>query len=259
MKTIAMAATLTAAVFCGSMTAFADFGGTVTADALNIRSAPNTDSVILGQLPHGTNITISGKTDNWSIINYNGAAAYICADYINTNTAVQTAAPASQPSAKIPSAAVSAAMPQDGLKPENTVSVPADVPSYAGSDIAGEILIELAKQYVGTPYVYGGMSPSGFDCSGFVKYCYTLMNTEINRIACDQAKNGVEVSREEMKPGDILCFESAIGSGYIGHTGIYAGNGYFIHSPRAGYSVEVIPLTTGTFSERLVNIRRIFN
>ena len=150
-------------------------------------------------------------------------------------------------------------MTQDGSKFKNTVSVPADVPSYTGSDVAGEILIELAKQYVGTPYVYGGMSPSGFDCSGFVKYCYTLMNTEINRIACDQAKNGVEVSREDMKPGDILCFESAIGSGYIGHTGIYVGNGYFIHSPRAGYSVEVIPLTTGTFSERLANIRRIFN
>lgn len=237
-------------VMLGSATVSADFNGTVTADALNIRVEPNTNSTVLGQLPNGTKVTITGQTNNWYIINYNGAPAYICADYITEKPTVQTVDTAIGTSVSIPKALDTAAI---------TAAIPTDVPSYAGSQNSGEILVELAKQYVGTPYVYGGMSPEGFDCSGLVKFCYSLMNTDINRVACDQAKNGTEVMRTDMKPGDILCFDSAVGSGYIGHTGIYVGNGYFIHSPRAGYNVEIIPLTTGTFSERLVNIRRIFN
>jgi len=119
--------------------------------------------------------------------------------------------------------------------------------------------VEYAKKYIGTPYVYGGMSPSGFDCSGFVKFCYAYMGADINRVAADQAKNGYEVSRNDMKPGDILCFASSIGGSYIGHSGIYVGNGHFIHSPREGYTVEIIPLTYGSYDQRLVNIRRIFD
>lgn len=233
-------------VLLGSVTASADFNGTVTADALNVRVEPTTDSTVLGQLPNGTNVTITGQTSNWYIINYNGAPAYICSDYITANPNVQTAEAPSGLSANI-------------SEPSDTATIPSDVPSYDGLQSPGEMLVELAKQYVGTPYVYGGMSPEGFDCSGLVKYCYSLMSIDINRVACDQAKNGIEVARADIKPGDILCFESSVGSGYIGHTGIYVGNGYFIHSPREGYNVEIIPLTSGSFSERLVNIRRIFN
>ena len=133
------------------------------------------------------------------------------------------------------------------------------VPNQASSGSSkGQAVVNTAMQFIGTPYVYGGMSPQGFDCSGFVKYCYSLMGVDINRIACDQALNGVEVPIENMLPGDILCFASSIGGSYIGHTGIYVGNGYFIHSPRTGYSVEFLPLDATSYGKRIANVRRIF-
>jgi N-acetylmuramoyl-L-alanine amidase len=102
------------------------------------------------------------------------------------------------------------------------------------------------------------MSPAGFDCSGFVKYCCSLMGINMNRVAADQALNGYEVPVGSMLPGDILCFSSSLGGSYIGHTGIYVGNGYFIHSPRTGYNVEIVALSETSYGQRIANIRRIF-
>lgn len=240
---ITAAAAFTVAISV-SGTALADpVTGTVTADALNVRAMPNTDAVILGQLPEGSAVTVTEAKDNWYKIIYGTNTAYVCADYV---AADETPDYVEEFSAK---AVVN-----------NAASSPyTDIPSYAGSQIKGEMLIEHAKEYIGTPYVYGGMSPQGFDCSGFVKFCYSLMGVDINRVSYDQAKNGYEVSKDSMKPGDILCFASSVGGSYIGHTGIYVGNEYFIHSPREGYTVEIIPLTYGTYSQRLTNIRRIFD
>jgi cell wall-associated NlpC family hydrolase len=117
----------------------------------------------------------------------------------------------------------------------------------------------LALKKVGCQYKSGAKGPTKFDCSGFVKFCYSYMGVDIHRISYDQATNGYEVSRENMQPGDILCFASSVGGDYIGHTGIYVGDGQFIHSPREGYTVEIIPLTSGSYSQRLRHIRRIFN
>lgn len=225
-----------------SQTAMADKAvtGTVRADALNVRSQPNTSSVILGQFPDGSTVTITEAKDNWYKIAYGTNSAYVCADYVIVAEAPNYVETFSQPSAA-------------------AGTVYADIPSYEGSSVTGEMLVEAAKQYIGTPYVYGGMSPNGFDCSGFVKYCYSLFGADVNRVAQDQARNGYEVPRESMRPGDLLCFVSSVGGSYIGHTGIYVGNGYFIHSPRVGYNVEIIPLTYGTYSQRLTHIRRIFD
>ncbi len=214
--------------------------GTVNADALNVRSAPTTECTSLGLLPTNHQVIILGQEENWYKIHYNGSQAYVCADYIIlTAQNVEMELPA----------------------PTNSWSVPVatgTVPSYAGSLVPGEQLVELSKQFLGTPYVYGGMSPAGFDCSGFVKYCYSLMGVNVNRVACDQALNGIEVPADQMMPGDILCFASSIGGSYIGHTGIYVGNGYFIHSPHTGYTVEYLPLDSTSYGKRITNVRRIF-
>lgn len=214
--------------------------GTVNADALNVRSAPNTECSILGLLPTNHEVIILAQEENWYKINYNGSNAYVCADYIIvTAQNVEMVLPT----------------------PSNSWNVPTsngEIPSYAGSEIPGEKLVELSKQFLGTPYLYGGMSPAGFDCSGFVKYCYSLMGVDLNRVAADQALNGYEVPKQQMLPGDILCFASSIGGSYIGHTGIYVGNGYFIHSPHTGYTVEYLPLDLTSYGKRIVNVRRIF-
>lgn len=213
--------------------------GNVTADALNVRTLPSTSGTSLGLIPYNTEVTIYDTQDNWYQIYYANQKAYISADYvtITQTNVVETPQPAQAPAVPVSTGWV---------------------PSYAGSAVPGEALVEICKQYIGTPYVYGGMSPEGFDCSGFVKYCYSLMGVEINRIACDQALNGYEVATDQMLPGDILCFADSSGNGTIGHTGIYVGNGYFIHSPRTGYTVEIVSLSATSYGNRIKNVRRIF-
>lgn len=122
----------------------------------------------------------------------------------------------------------------------------------------GERVVEKAKQYIGTPYVYGGSSPSGFDCSGFVKYIYSHFGVSLNRVAAAQSYNGYAVSADNMMPGDIICFASYGGRGYINHVGIYVGNGQFIHSPRTGYTVCIETLAQSSYGNRIAGVRRIF-
>ena len=215
--------------------------GKVNADALNIRTMPTTESASMGLLPTDAEVIILSQKDNWYQIYHGGTQAYVCADYIIvTETNVEM---------ELPDSSVST-----GLVPVAN----GDIPSYAGSTVSGEALVELSKQYIGTPYVYGGMSPQGYDCSGFVKYCYSLMGVEVNRVARDQALNGIEIPVDQMLPGDILCFVDTIGGTNIGHSGIYVGNGYFIHSPRTGATVEITPLSSTSYGQRIKNVRRVF-
>ena len=245
-RTLALAGALSAALAINANAANVSLG-VVTADALNVRPTPSTSGQSLGLIPNGDEVVILGKEDNWYKIQHNGSAAYVSADYVKI-TATNVERDISTP-----------IQPQSQQLSYNpTQSATSPVPSYAGSAVMGEALVELAKQYIGTPYVYGGMSPAGFDCSGFVKYCYGLMGVSINRVAADQAQNGYGVSVDQMLPGDILCFSSSVGGSYIGHTGIYVGNGYFIHSPREGYSVEILPLAGTSYGNRIAKVRRIF-
>jgi len=95
-----------------------------------------------------------------------------------------------------------------------------------GNSFADEI-IETAMNYLGTRYLWGGNSPSGFDCSDFVNYVFSRHGIELNRSSRDQARNGVFVARDELERGDLVFF----GSGkYINHAGLYIGDGKFIHS-----------------------------
>lgn len=268
MKTnrILLLSALISASFAISASAATQYSGIVTADVLNVRSKPTTESAILSQLPNGSAVTVTEITDNnWYKINVGETSAYVSADYVQLGGASWV--PDGKPTLSVTPTANASAVPSaaaetaSSTEKKTTVAIPEnapEIPSYQGSLVLGEQLVERAKQFIGTPYVYGGMSPDGFDCSGFVKYCCNLVGIEIDRVSTDQALCGTEVSASEMKPGDILCFASSVGSDYIGHTGIYVGNGYFIHSPRTGYSVEIVPLGGTSYGERLATVRRMF-
>ena len=89
--------------------------------------------------------------------------------------------------------------------------------------------MDTAKQYLGYPYVYGGMSPAGFDCSGFVGYVYKLCGYSLKRVASDiYYNNGTSVDKANLQPGDLVFFSNSSES--IGHVGIYIGSGQFIHA-----------------------------
>lgn len=118
-------------------------------------------------------------------------------------------------------------------------------------------ICDYALQFVGYKYLWGGTSPEyGFDCSGFVQYVYAQFGFELNRIAEDQALNGVHVDEEDIAPGDILCFYSSKAKTYIGHVGIYLGDRLYIHAQNEENGVIVSDLDD-PWLPRIFEARRI--
>ena len=100
-------------------------------------------------------------------------------------------------------------------------------------------LIETANRYQGVPYVYGGTTPDGFDCSGFTSYVYReALGQEIGRTTWAQMATGQQISATDAQVGDVLVFFGG------NHVGIYLGNGQFIHAPQPGDVVSVSSLAT---------------
>lgn len=121
-------------------------------------------------------------------------------------------------------------------------------------------LIRFAKSLLGTPYVYGGMSPAGFDCSGFTSYVFGAFGIRLERVSSDQAKQGTEILKENLKPGDLVFFDTNGGHSVINHTGIFIGDGKFIHaSSGTAHSVIISDLTTGYYSENYITARRVYS
>lgn len=122
----------------------------------------------------------------------------------------------------------------------------------------GQQAVEYAMQYLGVPYVWGGNGPKCFDCSGLTKYVYGHFGYTLNRTASAQLSNGVSVSRSELQPGDLIFFDNGKVSTPVSHVGIYIGNGQFIHASTNSYCVEISNLS-GHYLNTYVYARRIFN
>ena len=117
-------------------------------------------------------------------------------------------------------------------------------------------MAQFALKFVGYPYVWGAETPGvGFDCSGLVYYTYhTTFGYSMYRVANDQMRNGVHVDHDQLQPGDLLGFYS--GDGYVGHVGIYIGDGKFVHAAGTGTGVIVSELS-GYYISRGFEARRI--
>jgi len=100
-------------------------------------------------------------------------------------------------------------------------------------------IADYSLNFWGAKYKYGGdsLEEGGFDCSGLVYHCYGMAGYRLERVAAQQAKQGVEVPPEELWPGDVLCFKTS--GNYVGHVGIYLGEGYYIHAMGEEYGVVV--------------------
>jgi cell wall-associated NlpC family hydrolase len=119
----------------------------------------------------------------------------------------------------------------------------------ATSTASGSAIVSEASKFLGVPYVWGGTSPSGFDCSGLVQYVFGQLGVEVPRGSVDQSEVGSPVaSLSQAQPGDLLFFEpgeNGAPPGKPGHVGIYIGNGQMIDAPETGETVQVqaIPCT----------------
>lgn len=128
----------------------------------------------------------------------------------------------------------------------------ADAANPSATYATGQQVAEFAQQYVGYNYVWGGKSPeTGFDCSGLVYYVYQQFGYELNRTAADQARNGTRVEADALEPGDVLCFYKG---STIGHSGIYIGDGNYVHAQDSATGVVISPLSErkGGFEARRI-------
>lgn len=195
--------------------------GRVTTEVLNVRSGAGTGYDRVGKVYAGTVVTILAEADGWYQISTDKLEGYVSAEYVNI----------------------------------------IDSEAAAAAATLGAQLVELAKQYMGVPYVYGGASPSGFDCSGLIYYLTKNMGYSVPRTATAQWNAGyTKVSRSELQPGDLVFFTNTYHSSkYITHVGIYVGDGKFIHasSPTSG-GVIITPLSMSYYSTRFVGGCRIF-
>lgn len=204
--------------------------GKITASQLNIRDAASIYSNVVGRAAQGAAIEILGKKNGFFIVKHNGNEAFMAAEYVQLITKQEHdsfyAALATQPAAV----------------------------NYSSGNSS---VVSVAMQYIGVPYVYGGSTPSGFDCSGFTSYVFRQFGYNLNRTAAGQASNGTVVANKaSLLPGDLLLFKSSGGSG-IGHVGIYIGNGNMVHAPKPGSSVRVTSINSDYYLQRYVGARRI--
>ena len=133
---------------------------------------------------------------------------------------------------------------------ETSVSAPPPAPLPAAPPSRYGGVVGIAMQYLGTPYVYGGASPSGFDCSGFVMYVFAQIGVSLPHNAAAQYGYGTPVDRSQLQPGDLVFFNG------LGHNGIYIGGGNFIHSPHTGDVVKISSLS-GWYASTWVGARRL--
>lgn len=194
---------------------------------VNFRSQPNTSSSVLASLRNGTVVSVTGVQGGWFKVTYSGQKGYVHPDYLSFSNVQGSGSTGSSGSSSI-------------TPPSNSVS-------YNGSSEKRAAVLEYAAQFLGTPYVYGGSTPSGFDCSGFTSYVFKNTVGSIPRVAQAQFDATTRVSMDELLPGDLVFFGSSASS--ISHVGIYVGNNQFIHSPHTGDVVKYDSLT-GSYASR---------
>ena len=225
-------------------------------DSVRVRKEANTDSEVITTLDDDTYVYILWGEDDFVRVCYGdeyeegyviNTALQFTGEWIEKDTisekqreiqeAKEAAAREAARAEEI--ARRSAAVNGNSTKEAGTNNTASAAPA---SSSKGQAIVDTAMQYLGVPYVWGGSSPSGFDCSGLVQYVCRANGISVNRVAADQRNNGTYVSRENLQPGDLVFFAKSGAS--IHHVGIYVGNGNMIHAPQTGDVVKISSINT---------------
>ena len=204
-------------------------------DSVNVREQATKESDVITSLSKATEVTVFAKDGDWSKVKFNGKEGYIKSSLLSETK---------------PEVVTSRSLEQERQSnKEETVEEKQPVSSSSSSSGLGEEICNYARQYVGCKYVYGGTSPSGFDCSGFTQYVFKHFGININRTASAQASNGYYVPKSELQAGDLLIFS--------GHAGLYLGDGTFIHAANSRKGVIITSLDESYYVKNYVTARRV--
>ncbi|MEE0794231.1 MAG: SH3 domain-containing C40 family peptidase [Oscillospiraceae bacterium] len=260
-------------------------GGAETTTAVNLRTGAGTGNAIIATVGEGTALIVEADTGSgWYKVNYDGEIGYMSADYLSfsetmdltaqgwvdgSDVRMRAAAGTDSEIVRVTTYGESveilgvdgewykvSAGGKTGYIRGDYVSFTEPDPSQApAAGSIGEQIVAFAEQFLGTPYVWAGSSPSGFDCSGFVSYVFKNFGYTVNRTAASMYTNGVAVDKSELQIGDAVFFASSSES--IGHVGIYIGDGEFIHSSSGCGYVTISGLDESYYSRMYVGARRI--
>lgn len=262
--------------------------GTVNTEgsSLRVRSQADTTGSVLAQLPHGTTVEVLTSVENgWYQIHVDNTTGYVSGDYLLVDAAEAATLPVeaepvyiqvttsvlnvrSGPGTNydkvstVSSGQVLQAKKENGwykidsgyVSAEYVKEVDASAASQSGK---GQEIANYAKQFVGYPYVYGGSSPKGFDCSGLTSYVYSQFGYSINRTASNQLSNGVAVEKSQLQPGDLVFFRQNGSTKAASHVGIYIGSNQYVHASTPGVGVIISDLNDPYISSGYVGARRI--
>ncbi|HEY3333380.1 MAG TPA: C40 family peptidase [Capsulimonadaceae bacterium] len=198
--------------------------GTVTADKVPINAGREQYGRLLSRVDKGTNLTVTGQTDTYyAVMMVDHSVGFIAKDKVQL------------------------------LDYEITADRPL---TAGGAGPIGQAMVQNAVQYMGVPYLWGGTTSNGIDCSGFVRAVYNTQSLSLPRTAAEQAAVGYDVPLRDLSQWQVgdrmyfICHHS-----YIDHTGMYIGNGYFIHS-HGGVGVSVTRVDDPYYWKTLVAVRR---
>ena len=214
--------------------------GLLTGDTVNMRAKPNTSSDVLGIYTENTEMTVIGINNGWYKVKHDNNTGYIRSDYLSIIGGYRS----SDSSASSSSTSNSDPNVQQYSAPPANLSL-------------GQQVVALALDYVGCKYVYGGASPSGFDCSGFTSYIYKAFGYSITRNASGQYRdNGVHVNKSDLSYGDLVFFSSNGGKS-VTHVGIYIGDNEFVHASTSSTGVIISRLDSTYYINVWYGAKRI--
>ena len=216
--------------------------GRINGNGVNVRSGPGTSYSKIAVANLGDSPYIIGINNSWFKVIFGTKIGYIRSDYIDL-TEVPYENQASQKSPLFFRGGKST-----GLAPS------AGALNNTPANTTADQLIATAKKYIGVPYLWGGTTPSGFDCSGFLQYVFRQNGLNLLRTSKEQYTMGVYVARNQLRKGDLVFFQT--GSNGISHVGMYIGNDQFIHASSSN-GVTISNLSNSYWIRTYYGARRV--
>lgn len=211
----------------------------INTETANLRKTASTASEVVTTLSLNSAVNVISEENGWSKVKVGDKEGYISSSLLSDKR--------QETSRSMTKFREKEKTDEESNKTENTNT------SNVASSGNGSSVVATANQYIGSRYIYGGTTPSGFDCSGFTSYVYKKYGVSLSRTAAGQYSNGVAVSKGELQPGDLVMF----GKSGINHVGIYIGGGKMIHAANPSRGVTTDTINSGYYGTNYVGARRI--